>query len=204
MLPWGYQLILMSVDILSTNIWQTHLTIPNLNKCIMSAGVVRVMPNGLWPNLISKNAFSQWWANMASRATMYSFISVSWALLWWCDSGGLPGCVSGGNDSFITFSFNDLWYAIQIHRHLCSGLSRSALPHKHILGTWAMQFLPPKWETRVSPLLASPFMKVITSITIIRWTTSPIPSEQKLWSLPFSEWQECLQGQHPLSCGNCN
>jgi hypothetical protein len=30
------------------------------------------------------------------------------------------------------------------------------------------------------------------------------PSKQKLWSLPFSEWQEYLKGQHPLSCGNCN
>jgi hypothetical protein len=38
----------------------------------------------------------------------------------------LPGCVSGGTDSCTTFSFDSLWYAMQTHRHLCSGLSRSA------------------------------------------------------------------------------
>ena len=165
---------LTSVDILSTKVWQTRLTMPDSNKCIMSDGVASVMPNGLWPNLISKNALSQRWADMASRAAMYSFISFSRALLWWRDSGSSSALVSGGTDSCVTFSFNALWYAIRIHRHLCSGLSRSALPHKHILGTLAMQFLPPKRETSVSPLLASPFTKVMTGITVIRRTTSPI------------------------------
>jgi hypothetical protein len=56
----------------------------------------------------------------------------------------LSALVTDGTDSCVTFSFNALWYAIRIDRHLCSGLSRSALPHKHILGTLAMQFLPPK------------------------------------------------------------
>jgi hypothetical protein len=164
------------------------------------------MPNGLQPNLTSKKALSQWWADMASRAAIYCFIAFSWALLWWWDSGSSPGCVFGGTDSYTTFSFNALWYAILIHKHLCSRLSRSALPHKHILGTLAMQFLPPKWETSVSLLLTLPFTKVMTCcITIIRWTTLPSHhSWQKLWSHPFSEWQEYLVGQHPLSCGNCD
>ncbi len=99
---------LMSVDLLSTNIWQTHLTMPDSNKCIMSNGVVSVMPNGLWPNFILKKALSQQWANMASRAAMYSFISFSRALLWWWDSGGLPGHVSGATNSCATF-VHELW-----------------------------------------------------------------------------------------------
>jgi hypothetical protein len=47
-------------------------------------------------------------------------------------------------------------------------------PVKQSLGTLKVQFFPPNWETRVLPLLASPFMKAITGATISLLMMSPI------------------------------
>jgi hypothetical protein len=57
------------------------------------------------------------------------FHLLSRALLWWCDSGGSPGLLSGGTDSCVTFSFNALCDRnyTAMHTHVWRSVHLSAL-----------------------------------------------------------------------------
>jgi hypothetical protein len=82
--------------------------------------------------------------------------------------------LGGDTESLVTLSFNAFWSTIQTQEHLCIGSSRCFRPVKQSLGTLKVQFFPPNWEMRVSPILASPFTKAITGMTISLRTMSPI------------------------------